>query len=443
MIAYILSGSLIIIAIYSFYITNYDVSSPIVAFTIPFAVASVNLLFNIKRWDVNLKVNTYLLIIVGVLSFLIGCLLANSVFKSRKKHIRLSNLRVDYMSEDYEPIRIDSFLIIAFSVFQVISLLYCLMKIGEVARVNGYAGNIFSLIGGYKRLSTFTTINVSLGSIGDILYLYNGTIGYIWIYVLIYNYISCHYIDLKVLVNLILSILLLLSKGGRNSTIQLLCAGLSMFVIIMGKKRGARKLSRKQWRVLIIVLVVVIFSFQSIGNFMGRNSTTDLNHYIAIYLSAPIRNFDEFVNKKYVSPNILGKMTFVRLINQLGSHFNISNWIYELDLPFLYPNGEAAGNVYTTFYAFYYDFKGIGIVLMSFIMGFISQRIFCKAVTKKQFKNRISLSIIVYSMIYFMLALSFFSNKFYEGIITIAFFERVIFLWITIKIIERIRFKLK
>ena len=87
------------------------------------------------------------------------------------------------------------------------------------------------------------------------------------------------------------------------------------------------------------------------------------------------------------------------------------------------------GNIYTTFYAYIYDFGYIGVIIWPLIMGFISQRIYKKA--RKSILNddkRVKTSVIVYGYLFYMLAFSFFSNKFYEGFFTISF-VKIFLLW--------------
>lgn len=87
----------------------------------------------------------------------------------------------------------------------------------------------------------------------------------------------------------------------------------------------------------------------------------------------------------------------------------IDSWVYELDLPFLRSNGYVCGNVYTTFYAYLYDFGVTGVIVLMILMGLISQVLYQKA-TKPSKRNRrysINLWIIVYSYVFYSLAFSF------------------------------------
>lgn len=104
---------------------------------------------------------------------------------------------------------------------------------------------------------------------------------------------------------------------------------------------------------------------------------------------------------------------------------------------------ELCGNVYTTFYAYLYDFGVTGVIVLMILMGLISQVLYQKA-TKPSKRNRrysINLWIIVYSYVFYSLAFSFFSNKFYEGIVSIQFIKYLVF-WAMVRyFVERTKFK--
>ena len=112
----------------------------------------------------------------------------------------------------------------------------------------------------------------------------------------------------------------------------------------------------------------------------------------------------------------------------------MSDWVYPLDLPYQTANGLNTGNIYTTFYAYIYDFGYIGIIILPFIIGFVSEIIYIKAKNTNLNNEKINLSIILYSYIFYTLAFSFFSNKFFEGTCTPTFIKYVI-IWLLLKYI--------
>ena len=300
---------------------------------------------------------------------------------------------------------------------------------------------------GYKNLKSFTTENISLGRLNNNLYDFCYASGFIWFYIVANNFAVSKKVDKLPLLNLILSIAISLEKGSRGGAVTLLVAGVAMMVIIWQKKSKRRRLKFRQILLVILIAVIVVGTFQKVGELLGRVSAADFGGYLSTYLSAPIRNLDYYINnvmgRSFSRPDVWGKMTFVRMINFLGGFLKIDSWVYELDLPFLRSNGYVCGNVYTTFYAYLYDFGVTGVIVLMILMGLISQVLYQKA-TKPSKRNRrysINLWIIVYSYVFYSLAFSFFSNKFYEGIVSIQFIKYLVF-WAMVRyFVERTKFK--
>lgn len=82
---------------------------------------------------------------------------------------------------------------------------------------------------------------------------------------------------------------------------------------------------------------------------------------------------DTYLQGTRHTPELWGSQVFRNIYTYLGGKYGISQYLYQLDLPFLKHNGLNTGNVYTTFYQFYYDFGYDGIVpLMAIIALYFS-----------------------------------------------------------------------
>lgn len=60
---------MVVLFIISFYTNNQEIASPPVAFFAPFSLAAIDLIYNVDKWRVELKNNTYLTVheVFGVL----------------------------------------------------------------------------------------------------------------------------------------------------------------------------------------------------------------------------------------------------------------------------------------------------------------------------------------------------------------------------------------
>lgn len=209
--------------------------------------------------------------------------------------------------------------------------------------------------------------------------------------------------------------------GSRTSALEyFVCFGVSFYLLKRYKNGGGRVITKKIALLLVGVVALFILTFESVASVLqGRSTATDHITYFSAYIGAQIPNFDYFLNNVgQQDTGIFGYMTFRNSIHWIGTHFNIPDFVYKFDLPFRELNGYSTGNVYTTFYAFFYDFGIVGVVALTALMAFVSRAVYEKA---HRFESGLlnAFWLIVYAMIANTLMLSFFSNKFYEGILSI------------------------
>lgn len=417
------------------------ISSPSVAFILPFAVSSFYLSFNLRRWNVNLSNVTVLVILGGCFSFLIGVVVSNYIYHLFKRVHRVKFRLKSKGRLHQNDILVDKRVLFIFSLFQGASLLIVFRAILRVSRKYGYSGNISRLIYGYRFLGTYTTENLSLGSIGNLCYNFVTAAGFIWIYILFYKVVNKKKIPLALVINTIFSIIMCLLKGGREKAMQIIAAGLVYYLFFnRAKKQTNKELSPKQFAIVTILGLAIMGTFQMLGTVLGRTVQADFTQYIAVYLSGSIRNLDVYIRNPWGKQDVFGKMTFIRIINYLGGKLHKSNWIYPLDLPYQAANGNNSGNIYTTFYAYLYDFGYIGVAVMPFFIGFATN-IFYKFAEKSVKSNdgNIQFSLLIYGYWYYTLLFSYFSNKFYEMTFTITFIRNIIIWGILIYILKTFR----
>ena len=202
--------------------------------------------------------------------------------------------------------------------------------------------------------------------------------------------------------------------------------------VMLRRHRDGRLPKVRVKTILMIVAAVSLFlvSFQFVAQTVqGRSTSSDPLVYISAYIGAEIPNLDCFLQAggADTNPVIWGYMTFRNTIRWIGQQFGIVDFIYQYDLPFNVINGVSTGNVYTTFYAFIYDFGYVGFVLLTALMAIVSQAVYSKSC---KFNSGLASSVwvIIYSIIAYALLLSFFSNKFYENVFVITFVYKLIYL---------------
>lgn len=253
--------------------------------------------------------------------------------------------------------------------------------------------------------------------------------GFVWAYMLIYTFV--HKIRIPrvlVLLNFVMSIVNTLTTGSRTDAFLLIVATVVMAYFIFARKNEWNmKMSPKKWLVLGGGAAVLALSFQTLGNLLGRNSKIGVWEYIGIYLSAELKNLDIFIREGSFGAPIGKWQTLINLINMIARRFNIPEWTHKFDIPFRNVNGHSLGNVATTFYAWLYDGGYIAVIIFTVIMAVICQLVYKFVTCREQKAGRISIAEIAYSYIFFTVAFSFFSNKFYEHIFSGYFVYLLVF----------------
>ena len=422
---YFLAFTMIVITALIYMTGRCRIISPIMVYMVPFSFSAFWLTLNVSRWSVVLNLNTYLVIVGGSLCLLLGTVVASASSKTISIRNRRSIIRKHDDSE-----QIPSIFFVIMMVIELVIVFLCFRKIRSIVHSFGYYGSISYEIYRFRNLGMYTTESTSLGRNLDWMYNFNLSMGYIWAYVLALRIFKKNRINIPLVMCLVFSISTGLIRGGRQSAIQIIVAGLMYYMVFLLSGRETRKLPVKTMIMLGGLVIIMAVSFQRLGTLLGRTVQADFMQYLAVYLSGSIRNLNEWLKTPHELPDLFGKMSFQSMYTYLGRKFGRPEWVYLSDLPYLSANGRNSGNIYTMFYSYIYDFGYIGAAVMPFFIGLISQ-ITYNISSKCSFDSErdIRFSTILYGYFSYNLAFSFFGNKFYAGIFTLNFIKFVI-LWI-------------
>ena len=125
MVAYYLAISLIIILVLCFFITKQDIIHPTIAFIAPFTLAAIDLLYNINKWNVELKMNTYYVIIGGTLVFILATFIIDIGYKQLRKKCQ----NIKYKSDTIYKYNISQINKLLFLMLQIFTFLICLIGV--------------------------------------------------------------------------------------------------------------------------------------------------------------------------------------------------------------------------------------------------------------------------------------------------------------------------
>ena len=426
---YVLPLILLLLTIAALVINKKDVVSPEFLFTAPFAFSSVYLLINTSRWNVNLHFNSILLISAGVLSLFLGSFIGKTICK--KIHpFQPSRIGLNINKSENKISINESIFFLFVSLIELLTIVLCIAKIREIAHSLGTYGTLSEEIYRYRNHSVYSSYSTSLGRGLDWLYQLNLALGYISGYRISYKIASRQRPSITLCTCFVLSVLTGLIKGGRQTTIQMAVA-FAFYLFYFMRKENRIVFSKKTIIIGFSLIAIVSVSFWLLGMLLGRKQNADLFQYLAVYFSGGLRNFDEWIQKPHELPSIFGKMTFINIYPYLGRKFKVPEWVYTYDLPYLKANGRNSGNIYTTFYSFMYDFGIPGVIILSLLIGLISRIIYSMCYKNEKDDININLFVLLYGYVTYTLLFSFFSNKFYEGLVKQSFIKMFIILVIS------------
>ena len=425
---YLLLISLIILLIISFYLNDKSISAPSIIFTFGFVFQAIWASFYKVKWDLNLNIRTFLVIFIGVLEFLIVSFIVQHLVKMRRKDNALEKKKINVIKicKNKEVVFLITGIVIS------LAFLYCV-----VLCVNGSFSSFNSIIHAISNFNDITKFSnyteVRIPFVVNNLQVFVIASGYWFLYVIINNYIAEKKIKIIEILIVINSLICSTLSGSRTNFVMILIAGICFYLIIRSRCKDTNKILNKKLIMIAACLsIVFLLLFPSFAKLLGRKLKSNSIDYLSIYCGAEIKNLDLILPQldTMEKNNIWGSQTFYSMIGSIGQKIGFEGYKkYQLDLPFQSVNGYDLGNVYTTFYPYIYDFGYIGAVILVCIMAIISQYTYYKAKTVKESTSYSNIWILIYGNVFCCLLLSFFSNKFYENIISMNFIKYIIF-WI-------------
>ena len=369
--------------------------------------------------------NTVAVVSAGVMLFAVAAYCAQAKFGPRRIAFQINKKSLTIC----RSLEIQRWKLLLVLIFNICVIILVSREVARVVSGYGYSGTIFYLMGRYANLNKYTTDNVALNSWVQLCYTVCKGCGYIWGYVLMNQLALRRKINKLLLLCYVSSLASCLLTGSRTIFLYSLLGLLPAYLINRVGVTGKIKTEFRSIIKIVGVVFLVFISFMSLGQLIGRVAEQyDFFSYIEAYLGAPLANLDQFLQKTHSSPKWWGYNTFGFQYNYLGAKLGRPEWKYVLDLPEIRYGTVTKSNVYTTFYAFIYDFGYLGMVLVP-IMGFLMGWLYKKA--NQGAYDEITISKMLYTYEFSCVMFCFFSNRIYESFtITIV---RFVLIWMAAK----------
>lgn len=401
----------------SFYIFDKKFSSPSFAFAFAFVIAMINGLTNFQKWDFILSEKTIYTIGGGCFLVFVCC-----AFVHKSAILNHKNSWVSYLP----TVTFSNKANILFFLLQLVSLILSLKAILEVGAKYHANGSLSGAISTYRTASLYFEDFTGVSSLTSNINLACTAISYFYIYAASISYLRHERQNILVYINSILAIISPLVYGGRGSSILLIC--LVIFVFLQEYECISKRSGRftvGPIMVLLICFIILLIGFQLTLSLMGRSAGKfSLYYYLSIYIGAPIKNLDLFLTHDFSGPTFEGVETFGSLYTRIANLFGEQPEMFFTT--FSSYDGYDLGNVYTTFRAYIHDYGFIGMIFLLIVLSIISQYMYEKTSCESNYRL---IYIFLYSIVFYSLATSFFSNQFYKTFISITILKYII-IWI-------------
>ena len=369
--------------------------------------------------------NTFCVLFFGCLLFTMGCWGVHIIVAPKLK--KKAKRRLIGAKETITRIDVSIWKIIIIIAVQALSLYIVSRDMRAVVGRYGISGDFALIMYRFREYHLFSDKDVALSSLSSNIRLFSIAVSYVWIYIVCNNFIGKFRNKkmIPMLFSIVLGVVNCVVLGSRGEAIQLIVAAFVIFVFLQKKYNGWK--SNIKFRQIVIVGIIifgVMYGFKASGDLLGRSSVSNYHtsavDELAKYLGAEIKNLDTYLENPFnsIPDAIPGGQTFGFSLGWLSNLFGI-NWKISSELPFQRVNGISLGNVYTVFYAYIYDFGYIGLVVLTLLMSFFCQLIYEHLIVERK-KTKINFRIIVNSYVLFLVAFSFFGERFFTYVINIS-----------------------
>ncbi len=312
----------------------------------------------------------------------------------------------------------------------------------EVRHIAGSSNSFFDMMHSYRMTSSYSTDSDS-----QLPWLLRQLYSLIRILLLVYTFnIIRFYKELSFsqrIMNVFIIILCglgLLLNGARNKLIIQLIAGLIMFHLLrIQKESGYKKYDFKVIIKIMTVFVMILVMFYITKSFVGRNSRNEKMNavdYISYYTGTEYIMLDDYMQHPPAASDIFGKETFYFLNQFMATHGLSDSPLYIRHLEFRNVGAGYRSNTYTFLRAYHHDFGMPGVFILHGI-SMIFMSVFYESVKKR----RGTLSILIFSELYYCIVLSFFQEYAFAEVFSVSFIKMIIMLLALYEVLFRKGFR--
>lgn len=410
MLIYILFITFLVMLTTAYFMYKKDILQPAVIFLAVYTVSIFCAMVNVKSWGIDLKLETFLIILLGGIEFIAISYIINKLYLKKNVNSFKDDIEANKNQKDIEQeekikkIKIQNWKLIAIIIYDIIVIMLLIKSIIDIANSFGQFSTFSQALSIY-RANTSYNINASLPRIVALLLKPIFATAYIFLFVYIYNIIFTQgkiykklFKEAIYLIPVIIYIVQCLLQSNRLNIITVILAGFTMCLILWYEKNSWKKVIKiKNLVILAIVAILGLMMFYKSATLIGRKVSKNMFEYITMYCGGSIECLDLYIREPIEKTNIIGYETFSYFIRNLNDYHIIKlDKVPTPHLEWRYSNDIMVGNVYTAYRRWIYDFGYIGMVILQAIMAIFYNIYYNKIKYSKNKQSTYNIALILY-----------------------------------------------
>lgn len=391
------------------FVINYILSGkkilfPSVIVSAMFTLSSLFAALN-SKWGIQIQAKTYMILLVAIMIFSIGCLIGNIkliVFGSKWRH------KESFLNVTKIIIPVDKAVVVA-AICMIVSLVYFRHQL-ELSYAYGNTRGINGMIGTLRNAMVQDADVARLGILLNLGISFTKAAGIISLYIIIFSIIKkkkCKFITVLPLLCLIINIII---STGRGALIMVVTSAIYDVYALFYLKND-RKINHKIIKYGVILVVAFVFAFRVLGTLTGKSEALDFWDTLSIYIGSPIVCIDHVIQEGIGVTTQFGYNTFKGIYNMLSRFIGNMGLISNHDEKFRW--ASYSSNIYTALYPYLIDFGILGMIVIQFVLGVVNGAFWRKYTSSSTISDFI---LIIYgrffggALVYYSIAERFFSN---------------------------------
>lgn len=374
---FVLLIMLLAVTAVAFWLSRYELLSPMTLVSLAFALAAVLALIGTSSWNqVALQWNALAVIVVGCIAFVAGgyCVDCFARWHERRQTLQSEAPELVMASGSVETY-VKYGILIALIVGAIVLRIYETYRLGDQWGLEYSGFNDLSKQVRLRSSTVFTTQNIQIGVgfsfVERQMEKVMRVAGCVSVFLLVANLMR-RTTERKRCIDVALAAtsfgmfcIFIFVCGSRGSIIDCCMAALLIWFVLAlrAKKHTALQLSIRLLLVLIPLFFLIAVGFYASGKLIGRTPASGLVEYISFYLGGAIPSLQWLLDHIDSIATVPGGCTFYGLYLLLYKMGLIDN-LHTYSIEWVNLGGHNS-NIFTMFARYYLDFRWLGVILFS------------------------------------------------------------------------------